>query len=560
MSTNPEKPDTEAILAGLKDFQRDTVGHVFRRLYTDADCTRRFLVADEVGLGKTLVARGVIAKAIDHLWNQTQRIDVVYVCSNTDIARQNINRLNVLGCDEFALSSRITLLPLEKVKGGESSNLPAEQSRVNFVSFTPGTSFDLKRSGGIAKERALLYWMLKDAWGLDRPIHSRPFEGTSTKAGFQYWIKRVNPNSGYFRIHAAIQNKFAGVVLAKPELRAEFDDLVQSHRHKKNIPSELKCRCLTWIGGMRRLLAELCLDWLEPDLIILDEFQRFKHLMAGSSDDATEAAELAEHLFRYEDDSTAARVLLLSATPYKMFTTNAESAEDDHYEDFRLTLNFLIDDEAKRTAFQTTLAEYREELFRVADHGTGPLLEVKADLESLLSSVMVRTERLAIESNRDGMLKEVHMPGVELRESDVGQYLALQRIAGQLGHGDMLEYWKSAPYLMNFMEHYDVKRRLDSEIEAQGDSSLAKAFRSLADGLLDRDTIEKYGRIDPGNARLRSLSDDTVGREAWRLLWIPPSMPYYEGGGAYVDEQLKGYTKRLVFSCWKVVPGQSLRW
>lgn len=43
-------------LAGLKDFQRKTVEYVFKRLYGN-DPTSRFLIADEVGLGKTLVAR-----------------------------------------------------------------------------------------------------------------------------------------------------------------------------------------------------------------------------------------------------------------------------------------------------------------------------------------------------------------------------------------------------------------------------------------------------------------------------------------------------------------------
>lgn len=195
MMHSMEKPETAKILAGLKDFQRRTVDHVFRRLFTDPDSNRRFLVADEVGLGKTLIARGVIAKTIDHLWESTPRIDIVYVCSNTDIARQNINRLKVLGCNEFAMSSRITLLPI-KVES-------LQHQRVNFVSFTPGTSFDLKRSGGTAEERALLYWMLKDAWALDQPIHSRPFEGTSTQNGFAYWLKRLNPETGEYAIHWA---------------------------------------------------------------------------------------------------------------------------------------------------------------------------------------------------------------------------------------------------------------------------------------------------------------------------------------------------------------------
>ena len=71
-----QRPDTQAILSGLKDFQRKTVDYVYRRMYTDEDRVNRFLVADEVGLGKTLVARGLIAKAIDHLWSSDRRIDV----------------------------------------------------------------------------------------------------------------------------------------------------------------------------------------------------------------------------------------------------------------------------------------------------------------------------------------------------------------------------------------------------------------------------------------------------------------------------------------------------
>ena len=91
-----QKPDCQEILQGLKDFQRDTVDYVFSRLYTDADSTRRFLVADEVGLGKTLVARGIIAKAIEHLWKDVPRIDILYICSNSNIASQNISKLNIL--------------------------------------------------------------------------------------------------------------------------------------------------------------------------------------------------------------------------------------------------------------------------------------------------------------------------------------------------------------------------------------------------------------------------------------------------------------------------------
>ena len=57
--------DAEPILEPLKDFQRATVEHVTERLYRSPQPSRRFLVADETGLGKSLVARGVIARAIE---------------------------------------------------------------------------------------------------------------------------------------------------------------------------------------------------------------------------------------------------------------------------------------------------------------------------------------------------------------------------------------------------------------------------------------------------------------------------------------------------------------
>jgi hypothetical protein len=64
------KPDTGRALRTLKTFQRDTVDHVFQRMYLDDQPVRRFLVADEVGLGKTLVARGIVARMVDHLWRR----------------------------------------------------------------------------------------------------------------------------------------------------------------------------------------------------------------------------------------------------------------------------------------------------------------------------------------------------------------------------------------------------------------------------------------------------------------------------------------------------------
>ena len=64
--------------------------------------------------------------------------------------------------------------------------------------------------------------------------------------------------------------------------------------------------------------------------------------------------------------------------------------------------------------------------------------------------------------------------------------------------------------------------------------------------------LQAVGRVD--RFRLRTLFADMIDSGAWRLLWIPPSLPYYEPAGAYADPALRGLTKRLVFGSWIVVP------
>ena len=79
--------DAQAVLADLKDFQRRTALWAFERLFAEGDPAVRFLVADEVGLGKTHVAKGVIALVIEHLRRiGDERHDIVYVCSNAVFA------------------------------------------------------------------------------------------------------------------------------------------------------------------------------------------------------------------------------------------------------------------------------------------------------------------------------------------------------------------------------------------------------------------------------------------------------------------------------------------
>lgn len=543
MKGDVARPNTAAILGGLKDFQRDTVEYVFDRLY-GANPESRFLVADEVGLGKTLVARGVIAKAIDHLWDKKDRIDIVYICSNADIARQNVNRLNVTEQQEFIRTARVTLLPTQ-IRDFQKNPL-------NFISLTPGTSFDLKSSLGTREERVLMYRLLEGPWGLRGAGPKNVFQGNCTKESFRNALARnaLHIDAGLATQFVAALDHHMAIERAdqKPTLRERFVDLCERFQHvRTTAPSEDRVARAHWIGEVRSLLAASCLRALKPDLIVLDEFQRFRHLLGGES----ELGQLASDLFEYED----VRILLLSATPYKMYTLSAEAQDDDHYVDFVRTLRFLHFDAAETSAFEGVIDDYRREVFRLGSGTLDRLTSLKSDLESRLRRVVVRTERLAVTEDRDGMLREVPRPDLKLTASDVCSYPKLRRIASALEAGDVLEFWKSAPFLLNFMEDYEVKRAFTRALDvATREEELVGLLAAAPELLLRWKDISDYAAIDPGNAGLRKLLADTVGAGAWRLLWVPPSLPYYKPEVAFADPQLARFTKRLIFSAWRVVP------
>ena len=65
-------------------------------------------------------------------------------------------------------------------------------------------------------------------------------------------------------------------------------------------------------------------------------------------------------------------------------------------------------------------------------------------------------------------------------------------------------------------------------------------------------TLRSWGSIDPGHAKLRELVGELIGEGLWRLLWMPPTLPYWPLEGPF--EGKEHATKRLLFSAWNVVP------
>jgi len=185
----------------LKPFQIATAEAAIDGLWRD-DTTSRFLVADEVGLGKTLVAKGVIAHLIEKLKALgDKRIDIVYLCSNTSIARQNLKKLREFADDNAMNADRLTKLVAAK---------GITRTGINVVALTPGTSFTFGHRSGRFDERALLYAVCRRLWSEHRDV----MNSAGAKRVFFYGIGDENLA---LRVSAGCEGKERPVAAADGE-------------------------------------------------------------------------------------------------------------------------------------------------------------------------------------------------------------------------------------------------------------------------------------------------------------------------------------------------------
>lgn len=298
---------------------------------------------------------------------------------------------------------------------------------------------------------------------------------------------------------------------------------------------------------LRAKLSHACVDALQPDLIIMDEFQRFRNLLHGDDD----AAFLARELFDYPgENGNPARTLLLSATPYRMLTLTGDAADEgDHYKEFLETVSFLYGRERGLTVSANLEAEMRafRGFLQSLPAARDQAVEARKLIEQKLRHVIARTERVSSTVARDSMMTEPLLTA-RIEPADLGQAAAVSRVARALDAPEIVEYWKSAPYLLNFMRHYSLKRLLLAKKDKPS-GGLLEAVRDARSAMLDHAAIDGYAPLEPANGRMRSLIDDVFSGELEKRLWIPASMPYY--GKARLDPPM---TKGLVFSSWSMVP------
>jgi hypothetical protein len=518
-----------------KDFQEATARRILEIF--EKEKQSRVLLADEVGLGKTIVARSVVGK-VSH-WHREEGDDhfkVVYICSNINIANQNSKKLGIRSEDCLRVSeSRLSMQHL-KIYQNQGRGHSFEQ----LIPLTPATSFSMTRGCGSQQERSLMFVLLRRL-----PV-----------------FQRLSGFSEFMRYHKLIKwddyiNQFEEqIVLCDQNGSGYLSDMATAL--DRAIPNELIIEIQTichataptnrrrhreLINALRRIFAQISLDMLEPDLVIMDEFQRFRDLIAPTDDEAGMLSKKFLH-------DRATKVLLLSATPYKPYSTLEEISQNksfDHYREFMQVMDFLLYDDYKNSEFKSIWRDFSHSLAELNTDRLTVLYANKNKAENALYSSICRTERFMA-----GMIDTSKAAEINIAQSDILSFAEIQKLLNEYNIGSVpVDYVKSAPYLLSFMENYKLKERIVKHYKARPNTQLLKRYKTL---LLRQSKLNTYKKIEPNNARLQFLMDMVFdGRSGMeKLLWLPPSKPYYKSKGFF--SKIAHPSKAIVFSSWEMVP------
>ena len=555
---------------GAKEFQTATADRIEKIFRSGKQ--KRVLLADEVGLGKTIVAREVIDR-VRHI-----RMDVnddmyrvVYVCSNINIAQQNTSNLGMndkLDISESRLSMQHLIIQ-EKVaelkkqgKYREDGKYADGEMPELLIPLTPGTSFSMSSGCGNMNERALMYNMVirmqefkDEASFLFRFFMYYDIKNDNWRRYVDYYSQRVdNCGCGYVdKIRGRLLNNTLFRDTISPRLTAAINSRNYDWKEKSFILSHL-----------RMAFAQVSIEELEPDFVIMDEFQRFSSLIGCSDSDDTEQGMLTKKFFGDMSGDNAPLILLLSATPYKPYTTLEElndTNSDQQYEDFLKLTNFLFTGE-KAKSFKNVWESYSLNLSQLSSDNFDILLASKKEAENYMYGAMCRTERIS----NSIIDTTTHVKEVSITDGDLLSYCQMQALLRYCKKKNRnfkwsqvpMDYVKSSPYLLSFMDKYIFKTDIMRELNVKENGCVHLPLSERAQQLILKfhGTIYKYKKLPANNARLEALKNVVFNlkKKSYCLLWVPASHPYYDTPDTNVFKQNHDFSKILVFSSWEMVP------
>ncbi|KAB0481177.1 Helicase conserved C-terminal domain-containing protein [Pseudomonas reinekei] len=548
-----------ATLSSLKDFQRATVDRIIG-LFKNPEHSQRILVADEVGLGKTIVAKGVVASLLME-WHESRPFRVTYICSNLALASENRTKLAVFKKNSqarfvrepaYSRLAEVALLP-------EAS--ATDDALLEFCTLTPSTSFSMTYGAGNRRERLIIFAaLLKD-----------PEIGPLQDQLSDLFRERVQDVNGWVSDLKAIKARTLDVQVVADFHRKLRSTKVPCERSMLEVLQHIaqfgvdrdRSEERGILREIRLVFAHCCAAQLKADLFILDEFQRFDSLLDQS--DENEHSLIAQQVFR---NRRRDKILLLSATPFKaMSTINDDENDDGHLIKLQQILRFLnltplTTYEPARKSLQSELMRLRQPGIKVDQLSSEP----RHALEELLRPLICRTERSQIAGKGDGLTADFEIDcTAEVSPDDVRAYIELDQLSKQLEQkaqirvsGQMMDFFKSAAWPLSFSTGYKLQEVLQRCYQAENRDVYRQVRRSKT-LWLPRERVASYQlnvALEAPNPSFRALTKhlftSTRKNGPEMLLWVPPTRPHYPLAGFYSGHE--NFTKTLVFSAWAMVP------
>lgn len=434
-------------------------------------------------------------------------------------------------------------LSMQHLYTAEAKRRSVEKA-VQFEALTPSTSFSTGNGTGTYKERALLFATLAHYCGSDAPDWLKNEYAAQDKAvdGFQpafsAYLKRLD---GIFR---------------KDMISAGVKELLCSNEEPNDFIVKLR----------KEFIKNNAEEFLNYDLVIMDEFQNFPELIGNGNNDKSDAAIIAQEIFGKPD----CKVLLLSATPFEINDyipegfaeepddgnfagISAERGSSDKkqvFDGFFKLIEFMIGKGEQAEKWTNQWSKCRSKLRDLVSRGTevaAPSKNPKDELQRLLHEAGIfRTERMTA-TLRDPVSREtaVAAPSFAMR-------LKTNCFIG--GNSKYrTAYGDSTPFPLTFGRGYSFSEEMPSLSENWHESLFLTEDQLSGKKLSEEDVIRKGG-YHPRFEKLKEdiLSAEGSGFSPAAMLWIPPSKPSGELRGAFKGRE--GYSKTLIFSHFRMTP------
>ena len=596
---------------GIKEFQKVTVDHVVKAL-SQKNCDR-FLVADEVGLGKTIIAREIIKKVQSGELKISMRknvTEVMYICSNQDIAKQNVDKLvEAIGEEDRDKAPRSTLMMVKE---------PEVHNGVKLLSITPKTSLDLDDDSGTKEERFFIHSLFEllvnggylakspaeQGWTTKTLKASRFFKDKAYSMDPADWAHKVKNYSASVKVAQILKDKEQFCSLLKKEWNSPLGSLVRfsDNQHaeclnakesllknvesfirfippKKDDESTERRRVQRFlIGYLRKGLAKASLSCQHPDLIILDEFQNFSSIIPKGKlpVGGEETESLARLLFESKDKK---KFLFLSATPFKFQMLEYGEAQSGSFDSFWDVIEMLLHGDQNvledvKGYFNIYWEAIQDKKILSDSQVKKKAIGAKKSIENILTKTIVRTEKFSVPQLKNPVMEELKTSWLRSEVSEEHEklkakvapkdidvlYLKFMLDTAPEGSGWIAqELWQSIPFAYNLMgTDYQIylQKFKDGKKNCQDIIKLTSKKKLEVSTSHNWGSFEQLMNLDLGtespNPKVRAFLSEIEEENYGYYLWVPPKNPYYGSRPYKKSEKLP--SKRLIFSHWQAVP------